>query len=90
MEPKAKKAREPASFSLSNPSRMTHSQTRFIGPQPGQRYVPICRQTCPAGLVMLLDRDPTAPETVAKGELDPFSSLLFFFSLFLFVIGMEP
>lgn len=35
----------------------------------GQRYVPICRQSRPAGIVMLLDTDPTAPENVQKSKL---------------------
>ena len=65
---KPKKAKEPTSFSVSTPSRLIPSQARFVSLQEGQRYVPICRQTSPAGIVMLLDRDPSAPETVEKGK----------------------
>lgn len=32
-----------------------------------QRYIPICRQNSPSGIVMLLDLDPNAPENVEKG-----------------------
>jgi 26S proteasome regulatory subunit N2 len=69
VEVKPKKVKEPTSFSMSNPSRLTPSQSRFVSLQEDQRYVPICRQNRPAGIVMLLDTDPSAPETVEKGTL---------------------
>ncbi len=67
MELKPKKAKEASSFQMSNPSRLLPTQARYVTLQQGQRYVPICRQHSPAGIVMLLDRDPSAPEDVAKG-----------------------
>mmetsp|Transcript_12734 Transcript_12734/g.21325 ORF Transcript_12734/g.21325 Transcript_12734/m.21325 type:complete len:821 (-) Transcript_12734:281-2743(-) len=67
--PKPKKVKEPSSFSISNPSRVIDSQVRFVSLQQGQRYVPIVKQMgSPAGIVMLLDTDPSAPETVEKVE----------------------
>lgn len=68
METKPKKAKEPTSFAVTNPSRLIPSQARFVSLQEGQRYVPICRRNRPAGIVMLFDTDPSAPETVEKGE----------------------
>jgi hypothetical protein len=67
VETKPKKTKEPTSFSLTNPSRLIPTQTRFVSLQEGQRYVPICRRNHPAGIVMLFDTDPSAPETVEKG-----------------------
>ena len=65
---KLKKAKEATSFTIGNPSRLIPSQLRFISLQPeGQRYVPICRQAAPSGIVMLLDLDPEAPESVERG-----------------------
>ena len=62
---KSKNAKE---ATVSNPSRLIPSQLRFISLQSeGQRYVPICRQTAPSGIVMLLDLDPEAPESVERG-----------------------
>jgi hypothetical protein len=69
VETKPKKTKEPTSFSLTNPSRLIPTQTRFVSLQEGQRYVPICRRNHPAGIVMLFDTDPSAPETVEKGAL---------------------
>ena len=66
---KSKKAKEATSFTVGNPSRLIPSQLRFISLQSeGQRYVPICRQTAPSGIVMLLDLDPEAPESVERGS----------------------
>ena len=67
MDTKPKKVKEPTSFPVTNPSRLIPSQVRFVSLQDGQRYLPICRQQRPAGIVMLIDTDPTAPETVEKG-----------------------
>lgn len=68
VETKPKKVKEPTSFALTNPSRLIPSQTRFVSLQESQRYVPICRRNRPAGIVMLFDTDPSAPETVEKGK----------------------
>lgn len=66
---KPKKAKEPTSFPMANPARLIPQQGRFVSLQDGQRYVPVCRQNNPAGIVMLLDTDPSAPETVEKGTV---------------------
>jgi hypothetical protein len=76
VEVKPKKAKEPTSFALTNPSRLIPTQARFVSLQEGQRYVPICRQTRPAGIVMLFDTDPSAPEAVEKGTCIHTFSLL--------------
>jgi len=80
IETKPKKAKEPSSFQIKNPSRVIPSQTRFLSltnantaPIPGdeassQRYIPVCRLQQPAGIVMLIDTDPTKPEEVTKLE----------------------
>lgn len=66
--PKAKKVKDPASFQLTNPSRLIPQQQRFVSLPQDQRYQPVCRRNNPTGIVMLVDRDPTAPEIVAKVE----------------------
>lgn len=67
-EPK-KKEREPNSFMLSNPDRQLPTQNRFISVVDGQRYVPVDdRMAHPTGIVVLVDRDPDAPEDVATVE----------------------
>jgi 26S proteasome regulatory subunit N2 len=63
---KPKKVKEPSSFALSNPSRLTPSQARFISLQEGQRYIPVRDAVLPSGIVMLLDTDPSLPENVVK------------------------
>lgn len=70
VEVKPKKAKEPTSFAMTNPARLIPQQCRFVSLQDArtQRYVPVCRQNNPAGIVMLLDTDPSAPETVEKGK----------------------
>lgn len=65
---KPKKVKEPSSFALTNPSRLTPSQARFISLQEGQRYVPVRDGVLPSGIVMLLDTDPTSPENVVTVE----------------------
>jgi 26S proteasome regulatory subunit N2 len=64
----AKKEREPTSFQLSNPSRLIPSQMRFINLQMDQRYAPVYRRGLPAGIIVLADNDPSAPEDVVKGK----------------------
>eukprot|EP00605_Chrysophyceae_sp_TOSAG23-4_P000949 GSChrysophyteH1.ASY1.ANO1.1049.1 assembled CDS len=68
-EPK-KKEKEPSTFEVTNPSRLTPSQRRFIGMTSGveQRYQPVDKRSVPAGIVMLVDNDPTAPENVTIVE----------------------
>ena len=66
---KPKKEREPTSFQLTNPARLVPSQMRFISLNADQRYVPVSRRVCAAaGIVMLIDCDPAAPENVVKVE----------------------
>ena len=83
VDTKPKKVKEPTSFSMTNPSRLIPSQARFVSLQEGQRYVPVCRQNRPAGIVMLRDTDPSAPEVVEKGA---FCSVGCVFLLFNFVV----
>jgi 26S proteasome regulatory subunit N2 len=68
-EPK-KKEKEPSTFNVANPSRLIPSQRRFIqlGEISEQRYQPVDKRSVPAGIVMLIDNDPTAPENVTKVE----------------------
>jgi hypothetical protein len=66
---KAKKRKEASSFQLSNPSRLTPSQARFISLGDDQRYIPIAGHTSQLfGVVMLVDTDSSAPENVTKVE----------------------
>jgi len=65
---KPKKAKEPTSFLLTNPSRLIPTQVRFISLQPNQRYAPIRSRTTPSGIIVLKDFDPSSPEIVAKVE----------------------
>ena len=68
VETKPKKAKEPSSYILSNPSRLIPTQIRFISLQNNQRYAPIRTRTTPSGIIILMDFDPNAPEIVAKGK----------------------
>lgn len=43
---------------------------RFISLQADQRYVPVYRRGLPAGIIILADNDPSAPEDVAKGRFN--------------------
>ncbi len=69
-EPKPKKEKEPSTFELTNPSRLIPSQRRFIQLISNnlQRYQPVDKRSVPAGIVMLIDSDPSAPQNVAKVE----------------------
>lgn len=69
-EVKAKVEKEPHSFSVTNPSRLIPSQRRFIQlmTDSAQRYTPVDKRSVPAGIVMLIDNDPTAPQNVTKVE----------------------
>jgi len=69
-EVKPKKEKEPSTFFVTNPSRLTPSQRRFIHLMDNseQRYTPVDKRSVPAGIVMLIDNDPTTPENVTKVE----------------------
>jgi 26S proteasome regulatory subunit N2 len=69
-EEKKKEEKEPSSFTVTNPSRLVPSQRRFIKLMDSntQRYQPADKRSVPAGIVMLLDNDPTAEENVTKVE----------------------
>lgn len=63
-----KKAKEPTSFTITNPSRLIPSQQRFVQVQAEQRYVPIRKTLIPNGIVMLKDTTPDQPQEVTKIE----------------------
>ncbi len=77
---KAKKEKEPTSFTITNPARVIPAQIRFLSlPRiggtddsntVGSRYLPvdITRRSAPSGIVMLIDEDPTSPELVERVE----------------------
>jgi hypothetical protein len=69
---------------LSNPDRLIPSQIPYISiHQEGQRYVPVDHRLIrPAGIVMLMDTDDSAPvdEDVSKGCRFSFLSCLTSFS----------
>ena len=69
-EVKQKKEKEPSSFTLSNPGRLTPLQVRFISLQAPQhqRYAPVSKRAKPSGIVMLADANPSAEEVVCKVE----------------------
>ena len=62
-----KREREPSWFMLGNPSRVTPSQAKYISILEDNRYVPVGHRRPPTGIVMLIDKDPTAPENVTTG-----------------------
>jgi 26S proteasome regulatory subunit N2 len=61
-----KKEKEPSSFSLANPSRLTIAQAPKVTLQEGQRYLPVSSKRALTGIVMLTDRYPDLPEEVTK------------------------
>jgi 26S proteasome regulatory subunit N2 len=61
-----KKEKEPSSFSLANPSRLSVAQAPKVTLQEGQRYLPVSSKRALAGIVMLADRYPDLPEEVTK------------------------
>lgn len=61
-----KKGPEPTSFELSNPSRVTPEQELFVSFNLEQRYVPINPRSKPAGIVILIDRNPDEPDDVVQ------------------------
>lgn len=78
-----KKEKEASSFIVSNPSRVIPAQIRFLSlPRGGdddtvnaatsesQRYLPVdvTRRSCPSGIVMLIDEEPSLPEMVERIE----------------------
>jgi len=66
----AKKDREPTSFLISNPGRLTPAQAKYVSILDTNRYIPVGRRSPPTGIVILADNDPSAPQQVAKGEAD--------------------
>lgn len=83
-EEKMKKKREPepTSFKVSNPSRVTHTQSKVCVFTDDQRYRPILPTTKPMGVIMLTDTTPDAeeeedfgavlaPSMEPEGELPP-------------------
>lgn len=63
-----KKEKEPSSYVVTNPSRLIPAQRRFIIANADSRYQPVDQRMVPAGIVMLIDKDPTAPQEVQKVE----------------------
>ena len=63
---KKKKAPEPTSFALANPSRVTPEQEQHVSFNLEQRYVPVNPRSKPAGIVVLIDRTPDEPEEVVQ------------------------
>ncbi|OQR83320.1 26S proteasome non-ATPase regulatory subunit [Achlya hypogyna] len=64
MAPVAKKVKEPSSFTLKNPARVTLSQEQHLAFDWSQRYVPVVASRRPAGIIVLKDRTPTEAEAV--------------------------
>ncbi|OQR88690.1 26S proteasome non-ATPase regulatory subunit, partial [Thraustotheca clavata] len=60
----AKKVKEPLSFQLKNPARVTLSQEQHLSFDWSQRYVPVVATRRPAGIIILKDRQPTENEDV--------------------------
>jgi 26S proteasome regulatory subunit N2 len=56
--------KEPLSFTLSNPSRVTLTQEQFVVYDLTQRYVPIVPTRRPAGVIILKDTKPEEAEEV--------------------------
>ena len=65
---KKKKAPEPTSFALSNPSRVTPEQEKFVSFNES-RYTPVNPRSKATGIVILVDHTPEVPEEVVKVEL---------------------
>merc|ERR1712048_177420 len=53
---------EPVSFFLSNPCRITRAQSPFCAFDSNQRYIPVCFQKNPYGIIMLVDKTPREKE----------------------------
>ncbi|ETV82919.1 hypothetical protein H257_04690 [Aphanomyces astaci] len=58
------KAKEPTSFNVQNPSRVTLAQLPHLSFDLSQRYVPVVPTRRPAGIVLLKDRHPHEKESV--------------------------
>ncbi len=67
VETKAKKPKEPTSFTMANPSRVVPAQMRFLSLSAEQRYRPVRNNAVLSGIVVLADDDPQSPEEVLKG-----------------------
>jgi len=72
--PKKKKGPEPTSFRLSNPSRVTPEQEKFVSFVLDQRYAPVNSRGKPAGIVILADRTPDEPQEVVQVRFHASSS----------------
>ncbi|KAJ8613238.1 hypothetical protein CTAYLR_004534 [Chrysophaeum taylorii] len=64
-------AAKKSSYYLSNPSRITKAQQRFCSFDLDQRYVPVASTLKPAGVVILMDRQPADPEDAADISAPP-------------------
>merc|ERR1712157_92722 len=53
---------EPTSFFLSNPCRITRAQSLVCAFDSNQRYIPVCLQKNPYGIIMLVDKNPGEKE----------------------------
>ncbi|EQC29693.1 hypothetical protein SDRG_12693 [Saprolegnia diclina VS20] len=62
--PAPKKVKEPTSFTLKNPARVTLAQEQHLAFDWSQRYVPVVATRRPAGIIILKDRTPTDAEVV--------------------------
>ena len=68
VETKPKKAKEPTSFTVANPSRVVPAQVRFLSLPPDNRYRPVRHNAVLSGVMILADNDPESPEEVLKVE----------------------
>jgi len=59
------------SYYLTNPSRITKAQQRFCSFDLDQRYVPVASTLKPAGVVILMDRQPDEPDDAAAISAPP-------------------
>ncbi|KAF0686226.1 Aste57867_21931 [Aphanomyces stellatus] len=58
------KIKEPNSFNVKNPSRVTLGQVPYLSFDLSQRYIPVVPTRRPAGIIMLKDRQPNEKEDV--------------------------
>jgi 26S proteasome regulatory subunit N2 len=68
VDTKPKKAKEPTSFTVTNPSRVVPSQVRFLSQSSEQRYRPVRNTAVLSGIIILNDDEPELPEEVLKVE----------------------
>ncbi|RHY32693.1 hypothetical protein DYB32_002344, partial [Aphanomyces invadans] len=60
------KVKEPSSFKVKNPSRVTLAQVSHLSFDLSQRYVPVVPTRRPAGIILLKDRQPNEKESVVS------------------------